>query len=90
MTYLEGVPNKWDQAQLKLLANSSYVDDVVENFVEFLQKYKFDGVIFQFTPSIKEKLGFMNLIKTMKKAFLPFDYFLAIPGSPYETLSNEG
>lgn len=90
LIFLQSKPTIWETTHLELMESTSHVDDVVRNVVAFLRQYSFDGITLEFYPSNTNKVGFMNLIKGMKNAFLPFGYILAVPGSPYENDINEG
>lgn len=83
-------PYSWNDTQIELMDNSSYVDAIVGNVVDFLQQYKFDGITLEFTPSNQDKFAFMNFVKTIKSSFLPFGYFLALFGFPSENINNYG
>lgn len=83
-------PYKWDDKHTKLLTNTSHVEAIAGNIVAFLQEYKFDGVNTLFYPSNEDKLGFMNLVKAIRRAFLPFLYIHAVVGSPLENLIDNG
>lgn len=79
-------PDKWNAIHVELMANSSHV----EKIVSIVQQYAFDGISLDFFPTKEQKIGFTNLVKTTKKAFLPLGYFLVIAGSSYENRINDG
>lgn len=87
---LKLLQSTWGETQLQLMANSSYVDTLATNIVEFLQRSNFDGVSFKFYPIEYEKIGFTNLIIALRKAFLPHGYLLVFVDEIYQDRSNEG
>lgn len=83
-------PEKWNDTHIKLMVNSSHVEAIARNTVAFLQLNKFDGITIEFYPFEDEKIGFMNLVGEMRKAFLSFGYFLAVTGALYESRIEVG
>lgn len=81
LIHLELFPRRLETIHFKLMADSNHADVLAGKIVAFLQQYNFDGIFLDFFPLKKDKLGFMNLSKTIKKAFLPHSYILSIPGS---------
>lgn len=77
--------NSWNDFHVALMTNTSHVEALVKNVVDFLRWHEFEGLYLTFYPFEEEKVGFMNLISALKKAFQPQSFLLAVEGNTYDT-----
>lgn len=72
----------------QLVAKQENIDVFVTSVVQLLEKYEFDGldVDWEYPRTETDKVGFINLLTSLKNAFSPYGFILsaAVPCNTFE------
>lgn len=77
----------------QMVADPSKIRAFITSVLDFLGKYKFDGLDLDWEYPYKvdtDKAGFANLLKAFRTAFQPYGYLLSSAVSPNQTITELG